>query len=123
MAVTINGTSGITFNDTTSQTTAATAPTTTQVLNATAAASVGAVGSYAFLARYPSTLNNTIYYSEPGSTYAGSGLRYASTNQTAYFGSAPAGTWMCMGRTASYGEQGPYGTSLTLYSSLWLRIS
>lgn len=45
MAVTINGTNGVTFNDATTQSTAL---STTSVLNATAGATFGAVGFYGY---------------------------------------------------------------------------
>jgi hypothetical protein len=83
----------------------AAAPSTTDVLNATAGASVGAVGTYAFLAT--TATSGTITY---GSTYAGSGLRpiglrMDNNNPTAlaYTGgeltTSPAGTWRAMGHT------------------------
>lgn len=125
MTITVGGTS-ITFNDGTTQSTAAGAPTTAQVLSATAGASVGAVGSYAFLG----PPGNTGYL--PGATAAGSGLRYVApvgygTQSCGYYayafvgndprsGGTPAGTWRCMGLglTSASG----YGTP-----TLWLRIS
>lgn len=137
MAVTVGGTS-ITFNDGTTQTTAAGgAPTTEQVLNATAGASVGAVGTYAFLGMAGQTTIST------GSTYSGSSLRYAgvalnttssgsaswATGNTldlqAYApngGGAPAGTWRAMG----YSRGGSLGTCPPQYfapATLFLRIS
>src|SRR5690606_10715372 len=49
------------------------APTTAQVLNATAGASAGGVGTYAFLRRTSSS------GSGPGTTQSGSGLRYSDS--------------------------------------------
>jgi hypothetical protein len=102
MPITVSGTS-ITFNDATVQTTAAGgAPTTAQVLTATAGASVGAVGTYAFL----STVVNNTSAITAGNTFAGSDLRYfgATVNanegqslSSAAFGTAPSGTWRAMG--------------------------
>jgi len=122
MAVTVSGTT-ITFNDATVQTTAAGAVTTTAVLNATAAASVGAVGTYAMLSRPTSSNASTA----AGGTAAGSGLRYsgglAQTNGLAFgpyiSDTAPAGTWRSMGNTVGvfagcFSYQG---------ASVWLRIS
>jgi len=123
MAITVSGTS-ITFNDGTTQTTAGGgAPTTAQVLNATAGASVGAVGTYAWLGETATTATAA------GSTRAGSALRYAgiltNTSYTATVitgvtsvgaGGTPAGTWRAMGR--SYGDATPY-----YGATLWLRIS
>lgn len=92
--------------------------TTTEVLNATAGASVGAVGTYAFLAH--ATANTAL---TAGTTYAGSALRYfgfvgtlgAGANYAAAFGGTPAGTWRAMGSVgASVGNNG---------CTLFLRIS
>lgn len=86
--------------------------TTEQVLNATAWAPVGAVGTYAFLwhaRQFQSTY-------APGQTLAGSWLAWAN-------GEGPggpqgiAGTWRCMGRTAE--TETLEGRLVTL----WLRIS
>jgi hypothetical protein len=113
----------VTFGDATVQTTAAVAPTTAQVLNATAAASVGAVGTYAFLRP-----TSTTTYSA-GSTIAGSSTQYSGALTVGGIGGSPlsidsvgtpAGTWRCMGyRSPSVYT---YGT-LAFSSSLWLRIS
>jgi hypothetical protein len=105
---------------------AITAPTTDQVLTATASASVGAVGTYAMLKVSGSTATTE------GSTAAGSGLVYAGV-LTGYghgsstagslegaVGAAPSGTWRCMGRTG-------YTLTATVTvagtATLWLRIS
>ena len=92
------------------------------VLARTAAATHGAVGTYAFLR--PD--NNTAY--APGSTLAGSSLRYsgalrlvetgAGTTQSASDDATPAGTWRCMGNRSGGG-----GTLNSSTSTLWLRIS
>lgn len=121
---TIGGTktfsNGITFGDATVQTTAAGAVNTTTVLNATAGASVGAVGTYAFL-----MVNNTSSFSvSAGSTSAGSSLRYAGNNSTTAgsysYSGTPSGTWRCMG----YAIKTTIGCS-DAYSqaTVWLRIS
>ena len=81
--------------------------TTTSVLNATAGASVGAVGTYALLKFATNTAANE------GETYAGSILRYASANGT--IGGAPSGTWRLMGNTTSGSNAGS--------TSVFLRIS
>lgn len=80
---------------------------TTNTVNAAIAGStVGAVGTYAFL----NPVVGGIY--EPGSTSAGSNLRYAGINSGAdLVGGTAEGTWRCMGR------------STAAYASLWLRIS
>lgn len=86
--------------------TISTTPTTAQVLDATAGASVGGVGTYAFV--YTSSKNIV-----EGATIAGSSLNYAgflrataiwdadlSTATTATRGSATlSGTWRFMGRS------------------------
>jgi len=123
------GTSGnvLTSNGTTWSSAAPTssAPTTTQVLNATAGASVGAVGTYAFLGEISSAATAV------GGTKAGSGLRFAGiaagnwtsiTNSPANFypqgtTTAGVGTWRAMGR--SYGN----GCTGILGATVWLRIS
>ena len=66
-------------------------PTTSNVLAATAGASAGAVGTYAFLGN---TSTTTSYAA--GSTRSGSGLRYTSSETTGYSGT-PSGTWRCKG--------------------------
>ena len=95
--------------------------TTDQVLNATAGASVGAIGTYAFLVR-----NSDSSQLLAGSTWAGSGLVYGSViSQNGYnyntavdgFGTtSPLGTWRLMGE---YFRNGSDPTK----ASLWLRIS
>ena len=127
MAISISGTT-LTFNDATTQTTAAVVSTST-VLSATAGASLGAVGTYAFLG---GGSTNTTYVA--GSTYAGSGLRYAgaskstfSFNSTAYrglvsggtVGGTPSGTWRAMGNAQAItcgcgGTENPAGITLFL---------
>lgn len=121
MAVTVSGTS-ITFNDATVQSTAATAPTTAQVLSATAAASVGAVGTYAFcrtadVAGNPGNAN-------PGTTVSGSSLRYSNVGNVN--GPTPAGTWRCMSYSPAQGgtNPDPYGPAWwQRLPTLFLRIS
>jgi len=103
----------VTFGDATVQTTAVAVNTTT-VLAATAGASVGAVGTYAFLRRTGATV-------AVGGTAAGSGMSYGVVIQvpcatTSVSGSGtPAGTWRAMGY--GYGGCGQTG------GTLWLRIS
>ena len=116
MAVTVGGTS-ITFNDATTQTTAAVNATTANVLAATAGATAGAVGTYAFLR----PANTTTYAA--GSTLAGSSLRYNGALNAAeavvYItsdGTTVSGTWRCMGH-----RQLPQNADQA--STLWLRIS
>lgn len=124
MATTLNS-SGVQFPDGTTQTTAAGVPTTAQVLSATAAANTGDVGSYAWLGSTGTTSIN------PGSTYAGSGLRYAglskvsswslgaSSNSAAGGSSTPAGTWRAMG----YGYGAVAACTNYYGATLCLRIS
>jgi hypothetical protein len=99
--------------------------TTGNVLAATAGASVGAVGTYAWLGETTTTLTNA------GGTRAGSGLRYAGISgafsatsdvqfaQSTGNGGTPAGTWRCMGRSYNLQINGNDGFGYTL----WLRIS
>lgn len=99
------------------------APTTAQVLSATAGASAGAVGSYAFLARVANKAS-----SAAGTTVAGGDLRYSnaySNNDQANEGSnsvSPSGTWMIMGNTG-YLNQGTANTADGFMMTLFLRIS
>lgn len=127
MAVTVGGTS-ITFNDGTVQSTAAGAVTTAAVLNATAGATLGAVGTYAYLSR-PAYSNTE---SIPGTNYAGSSFRYAgsisainpATSSYSISSSGPSGTWKCMGLAASSVVTDPYsGTLSREMGTLFLRIS
>jgi hypothetical protein len=116
MTITVGGTA-ITFNDGTTQTTAGGAVNTSTVLSATAGASVGAVGTYAFLFRNDGNAFTA------GTTYAASVLRYAGVYSTAgscyqfanvwTAGAAPSGTWRAMGSVSSQA----YG------SAVFLRIS
>jgi len=64
------------------------APTTAEVLAATAGVSVGEVGSYALL-------RSTTFTRLPGETAAGSGLRYASADGDVT--TTLTGTWRAMG--------------------------
>jgi hypothetical protein len=115
MPVTINGTAGVTFNDSTTQGTAFNA---TAVLNATAGASAGAVGTYARAYLLPN-----VGVASFGNTFAGSNLRVAQYTWQAgyntYFNStqiALSGTWRYLGG----------GDTETLRSSsqaVFLRIS
>ena len=100
-----------------------TTPSTSDVLTATAGASAGAVGTYAYLV----TASNTV---DPvaGSTYAGSGLRYAavtpmtltnSYNNNYHWpatGATVSGTWRAVGTSAGH-YSGFY------VATLFLRIS
>jgi hypothetical protein len=100
--------------------TISTAPTTQQVLDAIAGASVGAVGTYAFLAH-----QDTNTYFSAGTTYSGSVLRYSGIgtgntdggSRKQGFSGTPAGTWRAMGTTVDLGN--------TTFNSatLFLRIS
>jgi hypothetical protein len=110
-------TGGVRFPDGTTQTTAASAPTTANVLAATAGASADAVGSYAFLGR-PFTSGN-IGGVTVGGTIAGSVLRFADGNGT--LSGTPSGTWRCMGfLSASYDA---HSNTSNFIPTLWLRIS
>jgi hypothetical protein len=101
------------------QTVPASAPSTTDVLNATAGATAGAVGTYALLWDSVARTNNQ------GQTQAGSDLRYAASSTIAsdanYRNSSPSGTWQIMGVTGYVG--GVADTTLGRRTSVWLRIS
>lgn len=87
--------------------TAGGAPTTAQVLSATAGANVGEVGSYALLRQ------NLGAYTE-GNTLAGSSLFYTGAGGNSQSNS-PSGTWRLMG-ASNLGSAGDR-------CSVWLRIS
>lgn len=104
MPISISGTQ-ITFNDSTTQTTGL---STTTVLNATASATVGDVGTYALLGRTTSAATTQ------GTTYAGSSLRfmgfvrdttfvntYGGSNQWVGNQGTPSGTWRAISSTPS----------------------
>jgi len=55
-------------------------------------ASTGDVGTYAFMQQ---ASGNDTY--NPGSTLAGSSLRYSDATGRLYTGTTPSGTWRCMG--------------------------
>jgi hypothetical protein len=90
------------------------APTTEQVLSAIAGASVGAVGTYAFLAENQSS---SPAFTGPGTNRAGSTLRYvsAATDPGTSF-QVNVGTWKCMGYSQ---RNAGFFTSRT---TVWLRI-
>ena len=104
MPVTVRNTD-ILFNDGTTQSTAAGALTTTAVLNATAGASVGAVGTYALVAVFSLGSFST------GATFSGSNMRMVSGHMgiqnfsnnellilnVAHDGTALSGTWRIIG--------------------------
>ncbi|MEI8035583.1 MAG: hypothetical protein WCH96_08930, partial [Betaproteobacteria bacterium] len=78
----------------------------------------GAVGTYAFLDQNFGTYG-------PGSTIAGSKLKWAMVKETVTGGtiiinngSSPSGTWQCMGYSAQYCDCGAAGSA-----TLWLRIA
>ena len=102
--------------------------TTNQVLSATAGATVGAVGTYAFM----SNVDNVVR--SPGATVAGSSLRYRSAQSNgSRFGSgnyvstpegpSASGTWLLMGYIEGSYEYYGVNTTNSSCSSLWLRIS
>jgi len=94
---------------------------TTNVLNATASASVGSVGSYAFATRPSndgSTPGNAI---DAGQTVAGSVLRYSNSENG--LSSALSGTWRCMGSMQAFVVSVGYGVVTIYGATLFLRIS
>jgi hypothetical protein len=86
-----------------------TTPTTADVLAATAGASYGAVGTYAFLRFNGSTT------AAAGTTHAGSNLRYS--NAGGVVSGTPSGTWRVMGYAQADSFNEPR------YATLFLRIS
>lgn len=107
---TVNGTSLLGSGDIVISAT----PTTTEVLTATAAASSGAVGTYAFM---NINLNTQTDYNT-GSTLAGSSLSYAGYRSASIFigPTVPSGTWRCMGYANNE-------INISSSTTLWLRIS
>lgn len=97
------------------------------VLSASAQATAGSVGSYAFL--YCATLTSF------GTTRAGSALYpvgsirgigsagspTVGSGWAIAVGSSQSGTWRCMGQTSS--DSDSHGNAISSHSSLWLRIS
>lgn len=101
----------------TSTTVPASAPSTAQVLSATAGASAGDVGTYAFHRRYVNVATTG-----PNDTVAGSSLGYNNgfgqgTNSISRV--TPAGTWRHMGRS----NGSTSGDNIPTTATLWLRIS
>lgn len=99
-------------------------PSTADVLSATAGATVGAVGTYAFM------LDTGVGTRVEGTLRSGSVLKYSNsyTNGTTESGgrdSSPAGTWMLMGAIGYYQVNLSYNavSQLRISNSLWLRIS
>lgn len=100
--------------------TAGGAPSTAQVLSATAGANTGEVGTYAFLGRPPVNTNGPVITVSPGQTVSASGLQYTGT--FGYSGS-PAGTWRCMGFSNCRIDFAAYSVTTSYGSTLFLRIS
>ena len=117
MPTIISGTT-ITFNDLSTQ--------TTNVPNATAALSVGAVGTYALLNLPSNTTNRAA-----GFTVAGSSLRYTGIDGEGYnsqgytpAGATPGGTWRLMGELSNSSVTvGKSTITINPTTSVWLRIS
>ena len=96
--------------------------TTANVLSATAGASLGAVGTYAFLSGSSSSSSSIT----PNQTVAGSSLRYAgglssygSGSGNSISGTAPSGTWRAMGNIVNRNDCGGNWATGTVF----LRIS
>lgn len=96
------------------------APTTTQVLTATAGASAGAIGTYAF------AINISLTSVPFGSTIAGSSLKPAAMGlvdnpdaAAGYNTGTLSGTWRAMGHGSSFA----YGSTTHNAVTLWLRVS
>lgn len=108
MATTLVST-GVQFPDSSIQTTASSAPTTAQVLSATAGATGGAVGTY------------ILGWESAGATYninatlAGSSIYYSSVDTDLGRTGPSSGTWRCMGQANANSTQSRV--------TVWLRIS
>jgi hypothetical protein len=87
--------------------------TTSNVLNATAGASAGAVGTYGLMN------SNSGTNIAPNEARAGSGLRFTSCGNPSFTTLIPSGTWRCMGFKAGTNTS----FSGVFESTLWLRIS
>ena len=85
------------------------APSSANVASATAGIGIGVVGSYAACAYEP---GNGV---SPGSTTAGSNLKYSNFNDQRTSGTN-SGTWRCMGYSLT--SSTPSATA-----TMWLRIS
>ena len=97
------------------------APTTAQVLSATAGLTYGDVGTYALLANESGTSQLA-----PGSTMAGSSLSFANTYASGTSNGrsnyVPSGTWRLLGQNGYYNDTAT-ATAADLRISLWVRIS
>ena len=108
------------------------------VLERTAGAAAGAVGTYAFLGVNNGDHSNTFGQTRAGSSLFPAGIVASGSNNTNGFAfdgvrsisgagaqnSARAGTWRCMGVVRSApGQGGSQGFPWTFGASLWLRIS
>jgi hypothetical protein len=98
------------------QTVPASAPSTTDVLNATAGASAGAVGTYVYGVS-TTTFSGPFTRTNPNGTIAGSSIGYAAGGTAWTVSGTLAGTWRAMGwEHVPSGRSGPMAT-------VWLRIS
>jgi hypothetical protein len=88
---------------------------TASVLSKISNANVGAVGTYAFLRHITLILNS------PGTTTAGSNLRYGNSSG-GYINTTPPGTWRLMG-SSGYDSGGGGAGFAQWQTSLWLRVS
>jgi hypothetical protein len=87
--------------------------TTSNVLNATAGASAGAVGTYGLMN------SNSGTDIAPNEARAGSGLRFTTCGNASFTSLIPSGTWRCMGFKSGTNTS----FSGVFESTLWLRIS
>jgi len=92
------------------------------VLARNSGATVGVIGSYAFLS-YPLDVSTQDTLLE-GATIAGPSLRYSGASENS-IGSAPAGTWRAMGRTRTLrsGSGGDDPFQYFYFGTVFLRIS
>jgi hypothetical protein len=125
MPTTIRNTD-ILFNDATTQSTAAII-NTTNVLNATAGASAGAVGTYAFARRAADlAFGATVAGSNLNPTSAGYAIQDSSSAgavASLTLGTALSGTWRAMGTNTATASNPCGGFPTISGATLYLRIS
>lgn len=110
---------GVTLKDPALDTGAATTAGTNWVALRNAGVGAGVVGAYALLS--DQTNMGGITNRNTGSTLAGASLLFSNGTGTA-LGSAPSGTWRCMG-FSQYAATGTMALTDQRRITLWLRIS
>jgi hypothetical protein len=97
------------------------------VLDRTASAAVGSIGTYAFLrTTFAATNTNVTSTYQFGTTHAGSSLRYTQNQSASAIQestTAPAGTWRAMGQAFRSTPDAYGGTVYAPAATVFLRIS